>query len=278
MYSDMSVVRSFEQFIKVLGCTTSGLRLFPSRRRRTPWPMHKHRSALFFWPVRVFILSGGLAMQQAPVVDGVAFDTCPCLQDGLAASEVGVGQLILAGFEELFRPVVIEAFGYAFTPAQGSDRLLATQAFQHDTDLLFRRILFAGGTVDVLDDLLRRLLLCAGFPSSRFCLIGADGAHEADLITRGNHAAIRLRNWKCCFGTGGWLCAQSAASQSLERNSLKSSNLQGIFAISREIRSRSATNIRVVPMDCQVNSLNIGAGNFTPFSGNQISRIRQLAR
>ena len=106
------------------------------------------------------------------------------------------GQPLLAGLEELFRPIVIEALGNALTPAQRGNALLATQAFQHDADLLLRRILFAGGAADVLDDLLCRLFLCPGFPShlrslkgydepeillyplSRNCLIGAEPGHH----------------------------------------------------------------------------------------------------
>ena len=35
-------------------------------------------------------------MQQAPLVDGVAFDPFPCLQDGLATSEVDIGRCEIA--------------------------------------------------------------------------------------------------------------------------------------------------------------------------------------
>jgi hypothetical protein len=80
----------------------------------------------------------GLATQMLDLVDG-------------GRTRRVAGQPLLAGFEELLRPVVIEALGNAFAPAQRGNAVLATQAFQHDADLLFRRILLAGRAADVLD-------------------------------------------------------------------------------------------------------------------------------
>jgi len=48
------------------------------------------------WPIQIVILGGGLAMQQAPLVDGVALDPFSCLQDGVATSEVDVGRREIA--------------------------------------------------------------------------------------------------------------------------------------------------------------------------------------
>lgn len=48
------------------------------------------------WPIQVFILGGGLAVQQAPLVDGVALDPFFYVQDGVAASEVDVGRREIA--------------------------------------------------------------------------------------------------------------------------------------------------------------------------------------
>ncbi|MCK5745404.1 MAG: hypothetical protein KAH44_04280, partial [Oricola sp.] len=45
---------------------------------------------------------------------------------------------------------------YTFTPAQLGIRCPVAQAFRHDADLLFRRILFVGGAADVFDNLLTR--------------------------------------------------------------------------------------------------------------------------
>src|SRR6478609_9718994 len=74
-------------------------------------------------------------------------------------------QAALAGLQELLGPSVIEAFGYAFTPTQLGNAGLAPQAIQHDADLLFRKMPFAGCTADVLDDPLRRQFRVHGFLS-----------------------------------------------------------------------------------------------------------------
>ena len=75
------------------------------------------------------------------------------------------GQPLLAGFEKLLRPVVIQALGDTFTSPQRRDRLLAAQPFQHNADLLLRSILLAGGPADVLDHRSCRALICTGFLS-----------------------------------------------------------------------------------------------------------------
>src|SRR5215203_6803372 len=74
-------------------------------------------------------------------------------------------QAALAGLQELLGPGVIETLGYAFTPTQLGNAGLAPQAIQHDTDLLFRRLPFAGCTADVLHDPLRRRFRMRGFLS-----------------------------------------------------------------------------------------------------------------
>jgi hypothetical protein len=58
------------------------------------------------------------------------------------------------------------ALGYAFTAAQLGNAGLAAQAVEHDLDLLFRRMPFAGCTADGLHDPLRRRFRMYGF-----CLI-----------------------------------------------------------------------------------------------------------
>jgi len=45
------------------------------------------------------------------------------------------GEPLLAGFEELLRPVVIEALGDAFTPTQGGDRVLAAKSVRYSRGL-----------------------------------------------------------------------------------------------------------------------------------------------
>src|SRR5262249_40161777 len=66
---------------------------------------------------------------------------------------------------ELLRPSVIEALGYAFTAARLGNAGLAAQAVEHDLDLLFRRMPFAGCTADGLHDPLRRRFRMYGFLS-----------------------------------------------------------------------------------------------------------------
>jgi hypothetical protein len=47
------------------------------------------------------------------------------------------GETPLAGFEELFRPAVIQALSDTFPAAEFGNRGLATQAVEDDADLLF---------------------------------------------------------------------------------------------------------------------------------------------
>ena len=74
-------------------------------------------------------------------------------------------QALLPSLEELLGPAVIQALGNALTAAQLGNAVLALEAIQHDPDLLFGRILFAGRSTDVLDDLLAMALLGSGFLS-----------------------------------------------------------------------------------------------------------------
>src|SRR5690606_3777069 len=48
-------------------------------------------------------------------------------------------QALLAGLQEVLRPVVIEALGNPFAPTKLGDRTLSAQAVEHDPDLLFSR-------------------------------------------------------------------------------------------------------------------------------------------
>src|SRR6478752_3756070 len=61
------------------------------------------------------------------------------------AGRCGAGRVArqpaLAGLEELLRPAVIHRSGDAFTAAKLRDVLLTAQPFQHDANLLFRRVL-----------------------------------------------------------------------------------------------------------------------------------------
>ena len=79
-----------------------------------------------------------------------------------------------SGPHEVFRPFVVDALGNALTPAQFSNAVLAPQAIQHDADLLFGRIMFAGYPFDVFDDLLARTLACSSCLSDLPLLSGYD--------------------------------------------------------------------------------------------------------
>ena len=56
---------------------------------------------------------------------------------------------LLAGFQELLRPAVVEALGDPFPTAQLGDAVLAAQAREHNPDLLFSRILLARLAPDI---------------------------------------------------------------------------------------------------------------------------------
>ena len=56
---------------------------------------------------------------------------------------------LLAGFQELLRPAVVEALGDPFPTAQLGDAVLAAQAREHNPDLLFSRISLARLAPDI---------------------------------------------------------------------------------------------------------------------------------
>src|SRR5690606_19234060 len=67
------------------------------------------------------------------------------------------GEPLLAGFEELLGPAVIEVLGDAFLAAELGDAVLAAQAFEDDADLLLGRELPPSGSPDVSNGLLGTL-------------------------------------------------------------------------------------------------------------------------
>jgi len=76
------------------------------------------------------------------------------------------GQSLLASFQELLRPIVIEALGDPFAPTQRSNALLTAQAGQDNADLLFRRIMFACLATDTPDQAISGIFRCSGFLSA----------------------------------------------------------------------------------------------------------------
>ena len=59
------------------------------------------------------------------------------------------GQLLLAGFEKILAPAVVEVRGDAFPATQLRDTLLASKALEHDAHLLFGRELPARAATDL---------------------------------------------------------------------------------------------------------------------------------
>ena len=58
-------------------------------------------------------------------------------------------QLLLARFEKVLAPAVVEVRSDAFSATQAGDALLASQPFEYDADLLFGRELSSGAAPDL---------------------------------------------------------------------------------------------------------------------------------
>src|SRR5271156_4021973 len=120
------------------------------------------------------------------------------------------GQALLASLQKVFRPAIVQVLCDPFAAAQLGDTVLAAQAFQHDADLLFGRILLARRPSDVLDDLLSRFLRRSSLLSHlrscerydepetlpcsicQFCLTSADGGQERRHWSSRNHRRLSL--------------------------------------------------------------------------------------
>src|ERR1019366_7400182 len=101
------------------------------------------------------------------------------------------GQSSLASFQELFRPVVVEALGNALAPTQLRDAVLTAKAVQHNTDLLLGRVLLARGSPNVLHDPLGRWLLALGFLSHLHSLM-VTMSQKSSLIQPANSVSQAL--------------------------------------------------------------------------------------
>ena len=75
------------------------------------------------------------------------------------------GEPFFAGLQEILRPLVIEALGNPFLPAQLRNAFFAAQTVQHNADLLLGAILLTGLTFDVFDDALAGCLSCLSHSS-----------------------------------------------------------------------------------------------------------------
>ena len=68
-------------------------------------------------------------------------------------------QLLLARLEKVLAPSVVEVRGDALSSTEIGDALLASQTFENNADLLFRRELPSGSTTDLSDRCFACLLL-----------------------------------------------------------------------------------------------------------------------
>src|SRR3954471_2689813 len=116
------------------------------------------------------------------------------------------GKPALACLKELLRPAVVQALGNPLAPAQLGNAGFAANPVQHDSDLVFSRIVLARRAADVLYKLFGRPVRCPGFLSHlrslngydepeillssphRFCPMSADAGH---LILRKRHVKTR---------------------------------------------------------------------------------------
>src|SRR5262245_36968679 len=105
------------------------------------------------------------------------------------------GEPFLARLQELLRPTVVQVLIDPFLAAELSNAVLATQAFQHDTDLLFSGMMPACGSANIPECLFSALRYAlarlshrcrsAGYDEpailsyaiSSFCPTSADGLH-----------------------------------------------------------------------------------------------------
>jgi len=71
-------------------------------------------------------------------------------------------QLLLARLEKVLAPSVVEVRGDTLSSTEIGDALLASQTFENNADLLFRRELPSGATANLSDCGFTRLLLLVG--------------------------------------------------------------------------------------------------------------------
>ena len=74
---------------------------------------------------------------------------------------------LLAGFQELLRPTIVQTFGDPLPAAQFGDAVLAAQTREHNPDLLLGRILLARLTPDVAYRRLGAVFQTYGFLSHK---------------------------------------------------------------------------------------------------------------
>src|SRR6202047_895216 len=102
------------------------------------------------------------------------------IHQAMAAAYAGRG----VAHEKVLRPAIIKILDNPLTAAKLCDALLAAQALQHDTDLLFGREFPPRHAADVLHDLFRRFLHRPGFLSHLRSLKGYDEPEILPSSTR----------------------------------------------------------------------------------------------
>src|SRR4051794_39155332 len=94
------------------------------------------------------------------------------------------GKPALACLKELLRPAVVQALGNPLAPAQLGNAGFAANPVQHDSDLVFSRIVLARRAADVLYKLFGRPVRCPGFLSHLRSLNGYD---EPEILLSSPH-------------------------------------------------------------------------------------------
>src|SRR5215471_6201999 len=111
------------------------------------------------------------------------------------------GEPFLTRLQKLLRPTVVQVLIDPFLAAQLSNAVLATQALQHDADLLFNGMMPACGSANIPDcpfsalryalaRLSHRLLLSGATMSQQFSL--TQSAHSVRQVLRSGSSRARL--------------------------------------------------------------------------------------
>src|SRR5262249_33119495 len=101
------------------------------------------------------------------------------------------GEPFLARLQKLLRPTVIQVLIDPFLAAQLSNAVLATQAFQHDADLLFSGMMPACGSANIPDCLFSALRYALARLSHRCSSAGATMSQQSSL-TQSAHSVRQV--------------------------------------------------------------------------------------
>src|SRR5215471_58934 len=101
------------------------------------------------------------------------------------------GEPFLARLQELLRPTVVQVLIDPFLTAQLSNAVLATQAFQHDADLLFSGMMPACGSANIPDCLFSALRYALARLSHRCSSAGLPMSQQSSL-TQSAHSVRQV--------------------------------------------------------------------------------------